>query len=197
LLGRSAIAILATTFVSLPAAAEPREGFSVAAGGLVLPPSVLLLVKGAYEHSHFAVSVDLTRDSVVIDRAGGDDRYALYGVSVGGRAYTGATARGGFAEVSLGYASLHLASERDHSTRSDATGLPLAGFTLGARIGQVPKGLFGELGYRGSFSLGERLLHTADVEPAGARDESLSDRAWYFPAGAFNAQLYLAVGWSF
>ncbi len=188
---------LVVTLAALPVRGATREGPSFAVGGFVLPPSLLLLAKGAYEIDRFAVSIDLTRDSVVLDRAGGDDHYVLYAASIGARAYTGATARGAFAEASLGYASLHLTSERGGDSRSDASGLPLAGFALGVRYGQTPTGIFGEAGFRGAFALGERLLHTAATEPPGARDEPLTDRAWYFRGGAFNAQLYLAVGWSF
>lgn len=175
-----------------------KEGWSVAAGGFVLPPSLLLLAKGSYEFGHFAVLLDVTRDSVSLARAAdARDAYVLWAGSLGARAYTGERGRGAFAELSLGYAALGLETVApDRSPRSQSSGLPIAGVALGVRLGQHPTGVFGELGARGSFALSQQLLYTTDAAPAAPPD-GVGEGSWYFRRGAFNLQLYLGVGYSF
>lgn len=190
--------LLLVLFSFLARAAEDESGFSATLGGFVLPPSVLVLAKGSYDRGHFSIGVDLTRDSVVLKRMDeSEDAYVLWAGSFAARAYTGKRGRGGFAELSVGYAGLGLSTHQGGEQRgSAAAGLPLVSFGLGGRLGQNPTGFFGELGLRTSMALGEALLFTTDELPQGSRAESITEHAWFFRRGSFSTQAYLGLGYS-
>jgi len=191
--------LLSTTAAAQRAEDPPAERrWSAVVGGFILPPSLLQLGKGSYSIGHFAAVVELTRDSVSLERSEGSrDDYVLWAGSAGARAYTGRGGSGGFVEVSGGFAALSLASTDPSwaEPRTRWSGLPIASGAVGGRL-VLPMGLVGELGLRTILPLATRRVFTSTEEPAWTA-ENLPPHGWSFTAWTPTNQLYLALGAAF
>jgi hypothetical protein len=177
---------------------KDKNSLSVFTGGMAVKSSLLSTTKLGYESGHFGALADLTYDTYKETWSDGSKSfYQLYGFSASGRYYLQPLGRSIFAEVSIGMGRPSLTTTEGDQQKVKKDVLPLSGFGLGWRFGKKPKGLFGEVGFRWSYSLKDSHLYTTDAKPDQQGLDNISYQSWLFEKGKGSGQLYLGIGYSF
>jgi hypothetical protein len=179
-----------------------RENWSKSfwVGGMKFKKDALYCLKGGYEYKHWGGSVDIFYRTHKEERQefGTNDYYRSLGFSVNGRYYVSQIARNIFAEIGAGTSTPSLkTTKKDAPTRVVRTKVQYITWGAGWRFGMKPRGLFGEIGYKGYLPLQTVLLYTSDSLPANLFDQMYSTNGLYIKQFQVTNTLYGGLGWSF
>jgi hypothetical protein len=179
--------------------AEEPTAFSLSAHGLGWKNFYAAGARLEYNRYHYGVTLDglLSRNGVRRAADASEDRYQAILPSLNARLYSGQLGRGVYAEAGGGLLLAQLETRFDGSgaVKKNAV-LPVATFGLGYRLGRNPKGIFGEVGLRGAFSLADEHLYTGEQRPTGRRGVQ-STHSYRFRELSLLWQPSLSVGYSF
>ncbi len=128
-------------------------------------------------------------------------RYSYWGFGASGRVYMSNTGRNAFAEIGAGTAAPRLAvTYGDGKEAKDKWKMQFLSFGAGWRLGVKPRGLFGEIGYRGYMVVHKMPFLYTDLlaQPQIGKDApALQYHIWYIRRFRLNHQLSVGIGYSF
>ena len=194
------LVVVSLSWLPMVVSAQSSNSWSVFSGGMIVGESILSTTKFGYEKKHFGLSADFTYDDYQEKwNDGSKSKFALYGVSIGARYYSGSMGRGFFAEGFGGYGLARLTTTQNTQNKEikDSDYLPVTGLGLGYRFGRKPKGLFGEVAYRATVPLKNVHLYTTDDKPDPQSVSNISYQSWVFEQGKASGQFYVGIGYSF
>lgn len=165
------------------------------------------MLKAGYGKNHWQGSVDIFRQETVVkwdssdQNARSSGRYAYWGFGASGRFYMSTIGRNAYAEIGAGTANPSLkVTYADGTTAKDRWKMQYLNFGGGWRLGFKPKGLFGEIGYRGYMVVHRMPYLYTDLlaQPVFGKDgPALQYHIWYIRRFRLNHQVMLGVGYSF
>lgn len=165
------------------------------------------MLKAAYEYKHWSGGVELYRqwyqhrwDSAdVVPPSTG--MFRLNAFSVVGRYYLGTIARHGYLELGAGVGSPRITVTYPNNIKKwDQWKFQFFQFGGGWRLGFRPRGFFGEIGYKGYFSLHRLPMLQTDnlATPVWGRDgDPIQYHIWYIRRFRLTNQVLVGLGYSF
>lgn len=176
-------------------------------GGYEMGGFKLGMLKLAYEYNHWSGGMDIFRQEFQMKWDSADisgvstGLYRLNGFGVFGRFYMSKIARNAYAEIGAGVGQPKLTVTYPTGNKiSDQWKLQYFQFGAGWRLGFRPRGLFGEIGYRGYLALSRvPILRTDAIGTLvyGREGRPIQYHIWYLRKYRLMNQFTVGLGYSF